>query len=130
MGITYLWDTNTAIYYLQQQLPPSAEEFIDSTLINSQPAISAITEVELLCWKNASEKDLAVLQSFIHDAWVYELEQAIKHKAAEIRKTHRIKLPDAIIAATACVHDLTLITRNTKDFKDIEGLEVINPFEK
>lgn len=45
MGIKYLWDTNTAIYYLQQQFPPSAEEFIDSTLSDSIPAISVITEI-------------------------------------------------------------------------------------
>ncbi len=40
-----------------------------------------------------------------------------------------IKLPDAIIAATALVHGLTLITRNTKDFNRIEQLDVVNPIE-
>jgi predicted nucleic acid-binding protein len=40
-----------------------------------------------------------------------------------------MKLPDAIIAATALVYDLTLITRNTSDFKNMEGLKVINPFD-
>ena len=42
MGVKYLRDTNTAIYYLQQQFPSSAEQFIDSTLSDSGPAISAI----------------------------------------------------------------------------------------
>lgn len=55
MGIKYLWDTNTAIYYLQKQFPPSAEKFMDSILKEFQPAISAITEIELLCWKTASD---------------------------------------------------------------------------
>ena len=41
---------------------------------------------------------------------------------------HTIKLPDAIIAATALVYDLTLISRNVSDFKNIEGLKVLNPF--
>jgi predicted nucleic acid-binding protein len=41
---------------------------------------------------------------------------------------HNIKLPDAIIAATALVYELTIITRNTKDFEKIEGLNVINPY--
>ena len=50
MGLSYIWDTNTAIYYLQQQFPPVAEKFIDDLLKESQPAISAITEIELLCW--------------------------------------------------------------------------------
>ncbi|MDP2336179.1 MAG: type II toxin-antitoxin system VapC family toxin [Bacteroidota bacterium] len=130
MGIKYLWDTNTAIYYLQQQFSPSAEKFIDELLINESPIISAITEIELLCWKTATEKDLEVLNGFISDVLVIELEQVIKLKTAEIRKTHRIKLPDAIIAATAMVYGLTLVTRNIEDFKNITGLATINPWEK
>ena len=126
MGIKYLWDTNTAIYYLQQQFPTSAEKFIDNLLKEDLPTISAITEIELLCWKTATEKDLDVLNDFISDALVIELEQAIKLKTAEIRKAHRIKLPDAIIAATAMVYGLTLLTRNIEDFKNIIGLEIIN----
>jgi predicted nucleic acid-binding protein len=129
MGIKYLWDTNIVIYYLQQQFPPSAEKFVDSTLSDSQPAISVITEIELLCWKTPNEKDLKVLHNFIADAWVFELEKDIKFKTAELRKAHKIKLPDAIIAATALVNDLTLMTRNIKDFKDIEKLNVLNPHD-
>lgn len=47
MGIKYLWGTNTVIYHFQQQFLPSAEEFIDSTLSDFNPAISASTEIEL-----------------------------------------------------------------------------------
>ena len=80
--------------------------------------------------KTATEKDLKILHEFINDTLVMELEQPIKLKTADIRKSHKIKLPDAIIAATAMVYDFTLITRNTKDFKNIEGLELINPFDQ
>jgi len=55
---------------------------------------------------------LEVLHNFINDALVIELEQPIKLKAADIRKIHKIKLPDAIIAATALIYNLTLVTRN------------------
>ena len=130
MGLKYLWDTNIAIFYLQQQFTTSAEKFIDNLLKEEQLAISAITEIELLCWKTASENDIEVLHNFINDAQVIELEQAIKIKTAEIRKAHRIKLPDAIIAATALVHGLTLISRNTEDFKNITGLSILNPWEQ
>ena len=129
MGINYLWDTNTAIYFLQQQFPINAEKYIDSILQTNIPVISAITEIELLCWKTASENDLKVLNHFIQDATVIELEQEIKSKTAEIRKANKIKLPDSIIAATAIVYTLTIITRNTADFKNIDGLITINPFE-
>ncbi len=129
MGIKYLWDTNTVIYYLQQQFPTAAEKFIDDLLNEDLPTISVITEIELLCWKTATEKDLNVLNGFISNALVIELEQAIKLKTAEIRKVHRIKLPDAIIAATAMVYGLALLTRNIEDFKNITGLDIISPWE-
>jgi predicted nucleic acid-binding protein len=129
MGIKYLWDTNTAIYYLQQQFPTPAEKFIDNTLEDSGPAISVITEIELLCWKAPTEKDLEVIHNFINDALVFGLEKDIKLKTAEIRKAHKIKLPDAIIAANALAHDLTLLTRNVRDFKNMDGLSLINPHE-
>lgn len=128
MGITYLWDSNTAIYFLQKQFPPVTEKFIEGLLAESLPTISAITEIELLCWKTTFDADLQLLADFINDVTIFELEKAIKLKTAEIRKTNRIKLPDAIIAATALVHELTLVTRNVKDFDQIKGLKVINPW--
>ena len=127
MGIKYLWDTNTAIYYLQKLFPPLAEQFIDELLMREIPVISAITEIELLCWKTATEKDLNILRNFIKDAYVIELEQTIKEKTADLRKMYKIKLPDAIIAATALIYNLTLITRNTNDFKMIDSLRIFNP---
>ena len=130
MGIKYLWDTNTAIYYLQQQFPPGAEKFMDDLVKDERPVISAITEIELLCWKTATEKDLEVLHNFINDALVLELEQPIKLKTADIRKAHKIKLPDAIIAATALVYDLTLLSRNVSDFSKISGIKITNPWDK
>jgi len=129
MGVRYLWDTNTAIYYLQQQFPAAAEKFIDNLLSESQPAISAITEIELLCWKTTTENDIHVLHNFIDDIMIIELERPIKLKTADIRKHHKIKLPDAIIAATSIIYELALITRNTKDFTNIEGLTTINPWK-
>lgn len=127
MGLKYLWDTNTAIYFLQQLFPPHAEHFIDATLKEGPPAISAITEIELLCWKTPKEDEIQILQAFINQANVLELEQLVKLKTVELRKKYPIKLPDAIIAATALSYNLTLITRNTKDFKLIPELTVVNP---
>jgi hypothetical protein len=56
------------------------------------------------------------------------MDDAIVDKTIEVRSLYKIKLPDAIIAATAIGNGLVLVTRNTKDFKDIEGLEVIDPY--
>lgn len=70
MGLKYLWDTNTVIYYLQQRFPSRAETFIDGVLKEFDPAISAITEIELLCWPTSNESDMLVLHNFIEGAFV------------------------------------------------------------
>jgi predicted nucleic acid-binding protein len=128
MGINYLWDSNIVIYYLQQQFPATGEIFIDNMLKQHPPAISVITEIELLCWKSPAENDLTVLHNFISECTVFELETQVKLKTVEIRKAVNIKLPDAIIAATSLTFDLTLLTRNTGDFEKIHGLKIINPW--
>ncbi len=130
MGVTYLWDTNIAIYYLNRLFPFPAEKFIDEALKKSPPCISAITEIELLCWSPASERYTGLIQSFIADSMIIELEQAIKLKAAEIRKVHKLKLPDAIIAATAVVYDFVLLTRDVDAFRNIKNLRIYDPWNQ
>ncbi len=124
----YLWDTNIVIYFLQKQFTPSAEYFVDNILEQSAPSISVISEMELLCWDASDEEDLKVLQKFIDSVIVYPIDSAIKRKTVDVRRSHRTKMPDAIIAATAIVYGLTLVTRNTKDFTSIDGLQIVNPF--
>ena len=58
------------------------------------------------------------------------IDPAIKSAAIAIRRAYRLKLPDAIIAATAQHLEVPLITRNVKDFAHINSLSLINPFEK
>jgi predicted nucleic acid-binding protein len=76
MGLKYLWDTNTVVHYLQKQFPLAGEEFIDSTLNKYQPAISIITEIELLCWKGTTEGDKVLINNFISGSVVHQLNQA------------------------------------------------------
>jgi len=53
----------------------------------------------------------------------------IVNKTIELRRKHKKKLPDIIIASTAIVHNLTLATRNIADFKNIENLLIWNPWD-
>ena len=75
MGLKYLWDRNTVIHYLQKQFPLAGEEFIDNTLNKYQPAISIITEIELLCWKESTERDKVLINNFISNAVIHPLNQ-------------------------------------------------------
>ncbi len=128
MGLKYLWDTNTVIYYLQKTLPLTGEELIDNILNSYQPAVSVITEMELLCYKSTTENDTILVNNFISNSVVYGLEQQIKLKAIEVRKNFHLKLPDSIIAASALVNNLTLISRNGSDFNKVPKLKVVDLF--
>jgi predicted nucleic acid-binding protein len=127
MGTRCLLDTNTVIYYTKNDLPQNAVEFLDIQ-ISKGVLLSVISEIELLGWQFPSVQTETIMQTFINDCMVAKLSRAIVLKTIEIRKTRKIKLPDAIIAATALVHDLTLISRNDSDFKNIVGLNYLNPF--
>jgi predicted nucleic acid-binding protein len=126
--LDYLWDTNTVVYYFNKSFPLSGEKFIDDILDKENTFISVITEIELLCWKSVTEKDIVILKSFLSDSIVYELDRDIKLKTIEIRKEFKLKLPDAIIAASALVNGHTF-TRNTSDFNKIPTLKTIDLFK-
>lgn len=125
MGPGYLMDTNVVIDYLGNKLPPSGTSFID----NLPGVISVITRIEILGWYNATRDQLAKLRPFIESAAIYSLSENCIQKTILLRQQHKIKLPDAIIAATAIVEGLTLVTRNSNDFKNIDNLKLLNPWE-
>lgn len=121
----YLIDTNAVIDYLGNKLLASGMDFMN-TVIDAVPNVSVVTKIEVLGF-NAPEQHYKTLSDFINDATVLDLTSNVVEASIEIRKKHKTKLPDAIIAATALVYDLVLISRNTSDFKNIDGLQVIDP---
>ena len=127
--MSYILDTNVVIDYIQGNFPDKEATFIENLLFSDIPNISVITEIEVLCWKHANEEDVEQYKKFIENSKIMELCNSVKLKTIEIRRNHKIKLPDALIAATAFVYDLELITRNTKDFENIAGLKTKNPWD-
>jgi len=124
MGKEYLIDTNVVIDYLDNKLPDTAAVLIDGI----EAKISVITRMELLAWPGASKEQSLILNEFVDAAEVFNLEEPVILKAIQIRTATKTKLPDAIIAATAQVHKLILITRNTKDFEKIKELEIMDSY--
>jgi predicted nucleic acid-binding protein len=116
---------DVVIDYLGNKLPLSGSSFID----NLPGVISVISRIEILGWYNATPEQLAKLRTFIQSSVIYSLTEHYVQKAILLRQQHKIKLPDAIIAATAIAEGLTLVTRNSLDFKNIETLELLNPWE-
>lgn len=129
MNQAYLWDTSIAVYYLQQHLPPYVEDVMDDIAQNSRICFSVLIEIELFSWKSAAQFDFELVNLFVGVSLLFELEKDIRDKAAELRRQYDLELSNAIIAATAIVHGLTLITDNTTDFVGIEKLCLLNPFD-
>ena len=89
-------------------------------------AISVITRAETLAAFSGDSSELAreLLDSFV----AFPVTVDVADTAARLRRTERWKLPDAIQAAIALEEDLTLVTRNTKDFKDGAPVRVATPY--
>ncbi len=121
MGGKYLIDTNVIIYFAGNLLPPKGRKFV-AEILDSEPNISVITKIELL----GSDKSNDAIRSLIENAQIHGLDDEIVEKTISLRRTYKTKLPDAIIAATATVYNLTLITADKKDFQ-MRNVEVINP---
>jgi predicted nucleic acid-binding protein len=126
VGTKCLIDSNVIIGYLDNKLPKKGMELMD-IVMDDVPTISVVTKIEVLRF-NASDESYKILQNFINDSTIIGLNDLIVDKTIAIGKAHKIKLPDAIIAATALVNDRALITRNISDFKNIKGLELLNPW--
>jgi predicted nucleic acid-binding protein len=92
----------------------------------SDPAISVIVWMEVMVGAKRLNQEQAT-RSFLARFTHLPVSEAIAEQSVAIRGKYGIKLPDAIIGATAQVENRLLVTRNVKDFKDIPG--VIFPYE-
>jgi hypothetical protein len=122
----YLIDTNILIYHFANQIPIAAQETLDK-IFKDHFNISVITKIEFLGWKNFNDKQLKKATEFLGFATVINMSKPVIDKTIKIRQTHNIRLPDAVIAATALSRNMTLVTRNADDFKGIK-IKIYNPF--
>lgn len=127
MDLKFLLDSNAVIDFLGAKYPVEGMNLINSA-VDDIPNISLISKIEVLSYK-ASEIEYELLLSFCKDAFIIELNDEIVNKTIDLRIQYKLKTPDAIIAATALVYNMVLITRNISDFGKVQDLTIINPFE-
>ncbi len=127
MGKRYLIDTNVVTKYFEETLSEQGLSLIDTILEASESQISIITRIELLSFSPKNEELLKTIYLFLDVCEEYSLSEPIVLKTIELRKLYKIKLPDAVIAATALCHDLILLSDNDSDFGKIPHLRYINP---
>lgn len=114
MGAGYLADTNVVIDLVLGRLPVASAMWLDTQLMAQQVAISVITRIELL-GKLVPAPEAAFLQSFVESVEVLPLDEPVIAQTIHLRQQHRVKLPDAIIAATALAHGLPLLLSNVSN---------------
>jgi len=118
-------DTNVWIDALSGKLGAAA--FLKITVEASWAGYSAITRLELFGLPGLKDDEERKIAELLKPFPEIAVDSKIIDRAIQIRKAKRIKVPDAIIAATALEKECSLITRNIEDFKGIAGLVVIDP---
>ena len=122
----FTFDTNSIIYFLTGD--KEAIAFISDILSSNDPAIyiPTVVRLELLSKPEMSLSEKINILEFLAQCRSIGLDQNIADLAADLRRMYRIKTADSIIAATAIFTGTMLVTRNIKDFKNIEGLKIKN----
>ena len=110
----YLIDTNVVIYYFNGLTQDETLHDVITTSFN----IYIITKIEFLGWGQflADESLYFKAKEFISYANVFELNEEIAEQTIALRQRFKTKTPDAIIAATALINNLTVVTNNSDDF--------------
>lgn len=123
----YLIDTNILSGYFSASFSETGMTLVDNA-IDATPNLSIITQIEILCWKTDIETEEQV-KNFISDSIIYDIDADVLRECVNLRRRRKIKTPDALIAATALANGFTIITNNEKDFANIKGLKIINPYK-
>ena len=128
MGKRYLLDSNTVIDYIAGLHPDKSVQWLNQ-IIDEEINVSIITKIEVLSFEPEKDDNYTTLVDFFEASNIFELTNDIVNKTIQIRQKQKIKFPDAVIASTALVNGLILVSRNTKDFKSIPDLVVLNPYD-
>ena len=116
-GIDFIADTNFLIHVNQG-------DFLVEPFLEYSFAVSYITEIELLGAFNLNKTQIEQFKNLLNDCFICEMNEKIKQKCISLRRQHKIKIPDAIIAATSLIYGIPLITSD-QDFQKITELNLI-----
>jgi predicted nucleic acid-binding protein len=115
-------DTNILIDHLK-----GIQQAADEIVRFDEPLISPITWMEVMAGAS-DEAERIALRQFLAAFGRIELTEPVMERAARLRTESRMRLPDAIVLASALCHNLMLVTRNTKDFDPARWANVRVPY--
>ena len=118
-----LLDSNILIYAVNAPAP-----LLDALVASGTNAVASVSRIETYGYSRLSAEERSALDAIFAPLTVLPLDDVVIERAIALRQEQTMGLGDAIIAATALVHGLTLVTRNVEDFRHITGLDWSNPF--
>lgn len=118
----FLLDTNSVIYFFNGEKKISA--IIEG--LKDRFYISFITKIELFCFESTDEAVKKTIHEFLREVEIIYIDDEIINNTIYCRKKMKLKLPDAIIAATAITKGIPLITAD-KVFQKLKDVEIISP---
>ncbi|TXE14538.1 type II toxin-antitoxin system VapC family toxin [Algoriphagus aquimarinus] len=121
-GNSLLLDTNIILYLL------AGNQTVADFLNNKTVFVSFVTELELLGYDGLESEGKLIVENLLEDSTIIDINSEIKKVVIELRKAHKIKLPDAIIAATAFYLNIPLMTSD-KRLSKLKELNILL-FEK
>ncbi len=121
-------DTNAVVYFLNQAGGEAFRQRFEQA-VRAGAVVSVVTRIEVLGWPGFSDRAdaLLVAERLLSALCEEPVTEPIVAATISIRRLHRLKVPDALIAATAQVLGLPLMTHNLSDFKRVPGLVLIDP---
>jgi len=126
MTVRCLIDTNVLIDYLNGKAAPDFVANVEQALMDGS-MVSVITTMELLGWRGHSEQSRADAENLLRGMREIGLTRPIVGEVIKLRGLLAIKLPDAIIAASARVEGVPLMTGNARDFMAIADFSLLDP---
>ncbi len=91
---------------------------------------SPIVRIELLCFSSLSEQEAEAIEDLLSQFDSVPISRKVENQTISLKRKHKIKLPDAVIAATVLCQKAVLVTRNVRDFQGIVELKLENPFNE
>ena len=102
---------------------------LDAILDRTDLAVASVTRIETLGFHRLQAIHRHWLEVTMERMRTLALDEPVIGRAVALRQERKMGLADAIIAATALVHGLRLVTRNVTDFEHVAGLQLVNPFD-